>query len=60
MGYISFFQFLRRCLLLDAEKHTLPQGTFMETKKGLRENGTEGSGPGRREHREQIRESPGS
>lgn len=43
MGHITFFQFLRRCLLLDAEAYTPPQEILRETKRRLCEGGTGGT-----------------
>ena len=40
MRYITFFQFLRRCLLLDAEEHTLPPAISKRIGGMLHENRT--------------------
>lgn len=40
MRYITFFQFLRHCLLLDAEKRPSPQAILKNIGRTLSANGT--------------------
>ena len=40
MAYITFFQFLRRCLLLDAENYTPPETVSKNVGAVLNESGT--------------------